>query len=63
MAIPEKQAEPASYHKMQQLFHQLQQQYPSIDTLSMGMSNDLAQAVDSGTTMVRIGSTIFGQRV
>lgn len=63
MAIPQKQADPASYHKMRQLFQQLQLQYPSIDTLSMGMSNDLAQAIDAGSTMLRIGSAIFGQRL
>ena len=32
------------------------------DTLSMGMSNDWRIAVDQGSTMVRIGSSIFGSR-
>lgn len=33
-----------------------------LDTLSMGMSNDLEAAVASGSTMVRVGSAIFGAR-
>lgn len=33
------------------------------DILSMGMSNDYPIAVDCGSTMVRIGSSIFGARV
>ncbi len=33
------------------------------DTLSMGMSDDLSQAVAAGSTMVRIGTAIFGARV
>ena len=36
---------------------------PSIDTLSMGMSGDMAAAIMEGATMVRIGSAIFGLRV
>lgn len=34
----------------------------SFDTLSMGMSDDYALAVECGSTMVRVGSSIFGQR-
>jgi uncharacterized pyridoxal phosphate-containing UPF0001 family protein len=30
--------------------------------LSMGMSNDYAQAIEMGSTNVRVGSTIFGAR-
>ncbi len=32
------------------------------DTLSMGMSDDLVQAVGAGSTMLRIGTAIFGKR-
>jgi uncharacterized pyridoxal phosphate-containing UPF0001 family protein len=32
------------------------------DTLSMGMSDDYPTAIAAGSTMVRIGSTIFGER-
>ncbi len=62
MAIPEKNAGEASYEKMQHLFKKLQAQYPTVDTLSMGMSNDLALAITYGSTMVRIGTAIFGER-
>ena len=44
------------------LFEQLKALYPSIDTLSMGMSNDQAEAIKHGSTMVRIGTAIFGAR-
>lgn len=35
---------------------------PSFDTLSMGMSGDFKLAIDHGSTMVRIGSLLFGSR-
>jgi hypothetical protein len=35
----------------------------AFDTLSMGMSSDYKIAIEQGSTMVRLGSTIFGQRV
>ncbi len=62
MAIPEKNAEKSSYIKMFELFSQLKESLPNVDTLSMGMSNDLAPAIANGSTMVRVGSAIFGQR-
>ena len=34
----------------------------NLDTLSMGMSDDMAEAVRAGSTMVRIGRAIFGER-
>ena len=52
-----------SFAKMRTLFEQLQSQYGEhIDTLSMGMSGDMRQAVLEGANMVRIGTAIFGQR-
>ena len=33
-----------------------------IDTLSMGMSADFEIAIEEGSTIVRVGSSIFGQR-
>jgi uncharacterized pyridoxal phosphate-containing UPF0001 family protein len=36
--------------------------YDFFDTLSMGMSDDLEAAVTEGSTMVRVGSAIFGKR-
>ncbi|QYJ94892.1 YggS family pyridoxal phosphate-dependent enzyme [Shewanella spartinae] len=52
----------AEFSQMQALFEALKQQHPSLDTLSMGMSQDLEQAIAAGSTMVRIGSAIFGAR-
>ena len=51
-----------SLSAMNALFVQLQTKYPQIDTLSMGMSNDMQLAIECGSTMVRIGSAIFGSR-
>ncbi|WP_286262303.1 YggS family pyridoxal phosphate-dependent enzyme [Thalassotalea atypica] len=62
MAIPDKNASKTVFDQMFTLYHDLKTKYPTIDTLSMGMSNDLSLAVQSGSTMVRVGSAIFGQR-
>ncbi len=52
------------FRQMELLFRRLQQEFPSdqIDTLSMGMSDDMASAIKCGSTMVRIGTAIFGKR-
>ena len=47
---------------IKRLFDQLQPEYPNLTTLSIGMSADHAIAIASGSTMVRIGSSIFGAR-
>lgn len=49
---------------MKNLFEQLQTTCPNqqIDTLSMGMTDDMASAIKCGSTMVRIGTAIFGAR-
>lgn len=62
MAIPEKGNPSLSFEKMDQLFTQYQAQIPTIDTLSMGMSGDMELAIANGSTMVRIGTAIFGAR-
>ncbi|MDT7526274.1 YggS family pyridoxal phosphate-dependent enzyme [Pseudidiomarina sp. GXY010] len=66
MTIPQADAstdqQAHSFAAMQRLFLQLQTQYDQIDTLSMGMSNDLAAAIAHGSTMVRVGTAIFGAR-
>lgn len=53
-----------AFAKMHALFLQLQQALPDapIDTLSMGMSDDMPSAIKCGSTMVRIGTAIFGKR-
>ncbi|QLB13336.1 hypothetical protein EV697_10341 [Bisgaardia hudsonensis] len=50
--------------KVNKLFTDLQKHYPNeqIDTLSMGMSDDMDLAINAGSTMVRIGTAIFGKR-
>jgi PLP dependent protein len=45
-----------------QLFSSIKAQIPGMDTLSMGMSSDLRAAVKEGSTMVRVGTSIFGAR-
>ena len=50
------------FSRLQRLFAQLKLRHPSMDTLSMGMTNDLEVAVTCGSTMVRIGTAIFGAR-
>lgn len=52
----------AAFRQVRLLSEQLQQQGLVLDTLSMGMSADMPQAIAEGATMVRIGSAIFGQR-
>ena len=44
------------------LFDQLNADGLGLDTLSMGMSDDLEAAIAAGSTMVRVGSGIFGAR-
>lgn len=44
------------------LFDQCNQAGLALDTLSMGMSDDLEAAIASGSTLVRVGSAIFGKR-
>lgn len=43
-------------------FSQIQDQYSTLKVLSIGMSGDYQLAIESGSTMVRIGSIIFGER-
>ena len=52
-----------SFRLTQQAFIALKQQYETVDTLSMGMSADMAAAIAYGSTMVRIGTAIFGKRL
>ena len=47
---------------MQDLYRELIQSGLELDTLSMGMSGDLEAAIMNGSTMVRIGTDLFGKR-
>jgi pyridoxal phosphate enzyme (YggS family) len=55
------------YYELKTFFDGIKQSFfrkdEAFDTLSMGMSSDYKIAIEQGTTMVRLGSTIFGQRV
>ncbi len=44
------------------LFDELKTQYNTFKTLSMGMSGDYPLAIQNGSTMIRVGSSIFGAR-
>ncbi|MCD8521993.1 MAG: YggS family pyridoxal phosphate-dependent enzyme [Saccharospirillaceae bacterium] len=66
MCIPEATDNEArlrtQFQAMQALFQQLAAEFPTMDTLSMGMSGDLELAVECGSTEIRIGTDIFGAR-
>lgn len=47
---------------LKSIFNELQQKLPEISILSMGMSGDYQLAIEEGSTIVRIGSSIFGAR-
>ncbi|MEM7485608.1 MAG: YggS family pyridoxal phosphate-dependent enzyme [Bacteroidota bacterium] len=47
---------------LKSIFDDLKEKLPNISILSMGMSGDYAIAIEEGSTMVRIGSSIFGAR-
>ncbi len=66
MVIPEPTtdlvAARAIFQRAKDLFGAIQHQHIGVDTLSMGMSADMPLAVAAGSTMVRVGTAIFGQR-
>lgn len=51
-----------TFGRLKELRDELQQTYPEITELSMGMSNDYKIALDYGATYIRIGSKIMGSR-
>jgi PLP dependent protein len=67
MAIPEPSPESAvtarQFAALRDLRDRLNGQGMQLDTLSMGMSDDLEDAIMAGATMVRVGTAIFGERV
>ncbi|PKL95028.1 MAG: YggS family pyridoxal phosphate-dependent enzyme [Gammaproteobacteria bacterium HGW-Gammaproteobacteria-8] len=66
MAIPAAAADgaarSAAFERMRVLFETLALRADGIDTLSMGMSADLEPAIQSGSTLVRVGTALFGPR-
>ena len=61
MAIPEPGAPQARYLEIGELFQGLRGEF-GMDTLSLGMSDDMEAAIAAGSTLVRIGTAIFGER-
>lgn len=60
--MPDFEAQRAVHQRARALFDQLRSQGLALDTLSMGMTDDLEAAIAAGSTMVRVGSAIFGAR-
>jgi PLP dependent protein len=52
------------FHQLRNIFEKIKMSIPSdpVDTLSMGMSSDYSIAVEEGSTMVRLGTLVFGKR-
>lgn len=66
MAIPEPTTDQAlrrqRFALLRELLRKLNAEGHALDTLSMGMSDDLEDAIAEGATLVRVGSAIFGRR-
>ena len=66
MSIPEPTSDPAAqrapHRQLRELLAALNAQGLALDTLSMGMSADVEAAVAEGSTLVRVGSALFGAR-
>ncbi|WP_340614653.1 YggS family pyridoxal phosphate-dependent enzyme [Xenorhabdus thailandensis] len=66
MAIPAPESnferQIAIFRQMEKALIELKAQYPQVDTLSMGMTDDMEAAITCGSTLVRIGTAIFGAR-
>lgn len=50
------------FRTLKTFFDQLKTQNPELKTLSMGMSGDYEIAVEEGSNMIRVGSSVFGER-
>jgi PLP dependent protein len=50
------------FSTLHQFFNRLKAQHSTLNTLSMGMSGDYQLAIKNGSTMIRVGSSIFGSR-
>jgi pyridoxal phosphate enzyme (YggS family) len=59
---PDFEVRRAAFRRLRELFDALRVKHPSMDTLSMGMSDDFELAAEEGATQVRIGTALFGPR-
>lgn len=66
MSIPENvsdyQSQLIAFKALAEVKNLLAEKHPQVDTLSMGMSGDMEAAIEAGSTIVRIGTAIFGAR-
>lgn len=62
MTIPPPSGSDIFLGRMKELYDNVKSQFPEIDTLSMGMTHDYAEAIKYGSTLVRIGTGMFGAR-
>ena len=66
MTVPKPTDDPqtqrAAFRSMRELLHNVRARGIALDTLSMGMSDDLEAAIQEGATIIRVGRAIFGER-
>lgn len=66
MSIPEPHPDPThrreSFRRLKSLYDAVAARHPGVDTLSMGMSEDFGPAIAEGSTLVRVGTALFGAR-
>ena len=62
MTIPPPSDSDIFLGRMKELYDKVSAQYPDMDTLSMGMTHDYAEAIKYGSTLVRIGTGLYGAR-
>ena len=66
MSIPEPHPDPdhrrESFRRLKLLYDGVAARHPGVDTLSMGMSEDFELAIAQGSTLVRVGTALFGAR-
>lgn len=67
MAIPPYNPDPEKvrpfFKEMYKIYEKLSSIFPSVEYLSIGMSEDFEVAIEEGSNMVRIGRAIFGERL
>lgn len=61
-ANPTEEEQQRTFGKLKELFDHYHTSLSNFDTLSVGMSGDMVEAIENGSTMVRIGTAIFGKR-
>ena len=61
-AAPGEAAVRGAFRNFRKLYDQMKAVHPGLETLSMGMSGDFEAAIEEGSTMIRVGTAIFGER-